>query len=124
MDHELTGNAFRQFVGRRGLLRSSVEEPSRTSSSRSRHVGGATSQRHHSVHHQSTFHQNGVSGSGSGSGGGGSSNNHDSGSGTTTRRQYYCEICNLPFGRKHHKERHVANIHRQVRRVESRLVCE
>lgn len=30
------------------------------------------------------------------------------------KKIYRCEYCNLTFGRKHHKERHVANIHRQV----------
>lgn len=32
----------------------------------------------------------------------------------TGKKQYRCEYCSLPFGRKHHKERHVANIHRHV----------
>lgn len=32
----------------------------------------------------------------------------------SSKKQYRCEYCNLPFGRKHHKERHVANIHRHV----------
>lgn len=32
----------------------------------------------------------------------------------SSRKQYRCEYCPLQFGRKHHKERHVANIHRQV----------
>lgn len=31
-----------------------------------------------------------------------------------SKKQYRCEYCNLTFGRKHHKERHVANIHRHV----------
>lgn len=33
------------------------------------------------------------------------------------KKIYRCEYCNLTFGRKHHKERHVANIHRQVSSV-------
>lgn len=33
---------------------------------------------------------------------------------TLPKKQYKCEWCNLDFGRKHHKERHVANIHRHV----------
>lgn len=31
------------------------------------------------------------------------------------KKFYQCEYCGLTFGRKHHKERHVANIHRHVR---------
>lgn len=32
-----------------------------------------------------------------------------------SKKFYRCEYCGLSFGRKHHKERHVANIHRHVR---------
>ena len=32
----------------------------------------------------------------------------------SSKKQYKCEYCDLDFGRKHHKERHVANIHKHV----------
>lgn len=36
-----------------------------------------------------------------------------------SKKFYRCEYCGLSFGRKHHKERHVANIHRHVRAYHS-----
>lgn len=137
MDQELTGKAFKRFMRRRGLSRDESHEP--------RHFGPEYVDEHlppppplpprnQSLPHRTTM----LHGSGSGtrsvlgpSAASGSirrtQSTFETGQGQTPRRrrrddaeeptkkQYRCEYCNLTFGRKHHKERHVANIHRQVR---------
>lgn len=128
MDPDLTGNGFRSFVGRRGIVRNAVPEEIAGRSAipngsrhgvpppggRVRSTGGAAGavSRNSTAHTSLGASQAPVVGAATGT-----APAQDS-----SRRQYFCEICNLPFGRKHHKERHVANIHRQVSRV--RLPCD
>lgn len=137
MDQELTGNAFRRFMRYRGLSR----DPRDDSSATAPDYAGELLQRAPSFHQRDqepeTHHVPSTHGlpasarlATTASSDPGNvrrtQSTFETAQGQSPRRrrkdnskeppkkQYRCEYCNLQFGRKHHKERHVANIHRQV----------
>jgi len=147
MDEELSGNAFKRFMRRRGLSREQRGDenqgagradtsndrlqrtpsrhqtdhqplPHRTSSSHAtprasasnRGASGATAADADSIRRtQSTFESTHPQ----------SPRRPRGEEEEPSKKQYRCEYCNVQFGRKHHKERHVANIHRQVSCLQS-----
>lgn len=130
MDHELTGKAFKQFMGRRGLGRSqeSSEDAEEDPAAAARLMAQPSARRATSQQEelpsgsQSAQPRERLPGiaqiQGSSSTSQEKRSSRESSAGEAeegTKKQYFCEHCHLPFGRKHHKERHVANIHRQVR---------
>lgn len=138
MDQELTGNAFRRFMRRRGLSRDQREDVANGSVEYiNNHVQRGPSF-HQRDHQPGTDRSPPIRGTPDSSRGGTNAPTEPGNIRRTqstfeniqaqsprrrrrddaeepSRKQYRCEYCNLPFGRKHHKERHVANIHRQVR---------
>ncbi|KAI0558453.1 hypothetical protein FGB62_210g011 [Gracilaria domingensis] len=135
MDEEMTAKGFRRFVRRRGLIPADEEEQRQASAQQSWSQRASSSQmfplptapipqppyshematttppasadQHARMQRQRTQR----------------SNETTQPTRTPRRRRnetddsartYKCEFCNLAFGRKHHKERHVANIHRNV----------
>lgn len=113
MDPELTEVQFRQFVTRRGIGGGSQQAATTTSGGTRTNVSGAScplslpspfplpiARTYNRRERRTVPHQRR-----------GAQRPGDE------RKVYVCEICGLSFGRKHHKERHVANIHRQVRSI-------
>lgn len=133
MDQELTGNAFRRFMRRRGLSRDQRSDDAHGSGYNSDHNAGVPSSSrdpHSSTHRNSSNARTGEQRGRHSISGDGSVRRHHStfessqpqsprrrrpeGGEEPNKKQYRCEYCSAEFGRKHHKERHVANIHMHV----------
>jgi len=120
MDQELTGNAFRSFYDRHRLGPSPRPDHTPPASSSTRPRTGLhhpeqrprqpsttprlLSERRNTHRTPSALFQNGSGGNGS-----------SSADTPSSSRRYACNVCDLTFGRKHHRDRHVTNIHGKVR---------